>query len=55
MDVQATAASYQSAVPEVAPDSYQLPAWPDTSQLQATCELPVKELGLSKKVSMATQ
>ena len=43
--------SYQSVVPEEAEESYRLPAWPNPAQVQATCDLPVKELGLSKKVS----
>lgn len=50
-DYQATAMSYQSVVPEVAEESYRLPAWPDPAQVQATCDLPVKELGLSKKAA----
>ncbi len=49
--MQETAASYEGAVPERVDDVGQQLGWPDTSQLQSTCDLPVKQLGLNKKVS----
>lgn len=50
--VQVTTTSYEGAVPELMNGTPELLGWPETSQLGPTCDLPAKELGLSKKVTI---
>lgn len=48
--MQATTSAYAASLSEPADGTAELLGWPDSAPLQPTCDLPVKALGLSKKV-----
>ena len=50
VQMQATTSAYAASMPETG----KLLGWPDLTPLQATCDIPVKALGLSKKVPLSS-
>lgn len=50
MQMQETASAYAASMPEPTDARAELLGWPDSAHLPPTCDLPVKDLGLSKKV-----
>ena len=53
--LQETASAYAASMPEPADGKAALLGWPDSAHLPPSCDLPVKDLGLSKKVMMRQQ